>query len=454
MTRIMQHLAASGSLMGALLTLPGAAQVNTLDRGISLPTPIVYEEYQLDNGLTVILHEDHSAPVVNAQLWYHVGSKNEVEGRTGFAHLFEHLMFQGSANVAPGEHDALINGVGGVMNAYTSDDVTVYFETVPSNYLERVLWLEADRMASLDVSEDNFASEREVVKEERRVRVESPPYGDLFETLYASAFDVHPYSHTPIGSMEDLDNATIGDVREFYETYYAPSNAYLIIAGDFDTVETVRWIEEYFGSIPSGDGPVPRVTVREPAHDSERRITREKTVPLPAYVAGYYVPEDGHPDSYPLVMASSILAEGRSSRVYTSLVYESQLALQADSGASFREHPNLFFAILIMNQGASIEDGETRLNAEFQRMMEEPVTVEELEKARNQMRSSYIMSRQSVDDKAGALGHAAVIHQDTESVNEELELFLTVTAEDIMRVTRQYLDPDNRTVLTVVPPGG
>ncbi len=454
MIRKMQRRASAIFMLGAVLAQSAPAQDADSQRSPSMPGPLVYEEHHLSNGLTIITHEDHSTPVVNTQLWYHVGAKNEVEGRTGFAHLFEHLMFQGSANVAPGEHDALINGVGGVMNAYTSDDVTVYWETVPSNYLERVLWLEADRMRSLDVSEENFSSEREVVKEERRVRVESPPYGDLFETLYATAFDVHPYSHTPIGSMEDLDNATIDDVREFFEIYYAPSNAYLVLAGDFDARQAMTWVEEYFGSIPTGEATVPRVTVREPAHDGERRVAREKAVPLPAYVAGYYVPEDGHPDSYPLVMASSILAEGRSSRVYTSLVYESQLALQADSGASFREHPNLFFAILIMNQGASIEDGEARLNAEFERMMEEPVTEEELEKARNQMRSSYIMGRQSVQDKAGALGHAAVIHQDTASANDELELFLNVSAEDIMRVTRQYLNPENRTVLTVVPPGG
>jgi zinc protease len=454
MIRTIKCLASIFFMLGVISTQPAAAQDADAAWSPSMPAPLTYEEHRLDNGLTIITHEDHSTPIVNTQLWYHVGSKNEVEGRTGFAHLFEHLMFQGSENVAPEEHSALINGVGGVMNAYTSDDVTVYWETVPSNYLERVLWLEADRMRSLEVSEENFSSEREVVKEERRVRVESPPYGDLFETLYATAFDVHPYSHTPIGSMEDLDNATIDDIRGFFETYYAPSNAYLVLAGDFNTELAMTWIEEYFGSIPSGQNPVPRVTVREPAHDAERRVAREKAVPLPAYVAGYYVPEDGHPDSYPLVIASSILAEGRSSRVYTSLVYESQLALQADSGASFREHPNLFFAILIMNQGASIEDGEALLNAEFQRMMEEPVTEEELEKARNQMRSSYIMGRQSVEDKAGALGHAAVIHQDTASANDELGLFLDVSAEDIMRVTRQYLNPENRTVLTVAPSGG
>jgi zinc protease len=309
-------------------------------------------------------------------------------------------------------------------------------------------------MRSLDVSEENFLSEREVVKEERRVRYENPPYGDVMETLYRNAFDVHPYGHMPIGSMEDLDRATVGDVREFWETYYVPANAWLVIAGDFDTGQALEWVELHFGDIPPRNLAPPQVEIREPGRREERRITVEKAVPLPAYVAGYFIPEDGHPDSYPLMVASMILSEGRSSRVYQALVYESQLALQADSGASVREDPNLFFAVLIMNQGAAIEDGEAAMEAEFRRMMEEPVTGAELEKTRNQLRASYILGRQSIEDKASALGHAAVIHQDTSTADGELELLLAVTPEDIMRVIRQYLQPENRTVVVVLPTGG
>ncbi len=430
---------------------PAPLGAQTLDAP-SMPAPLTYEEHRLENGLTVVTHEDQSTPVVNLQLWYHVGSKNERVGRTGFAHLFEHLMFKGSANVAPEQHAEFITGVGGISNAYTTDDTTVYWETVPSNYLERILWLEADRMRTLDVSEENFTSEREVVKEERRVRVESPPYGDLFEMLYAAAFDEHPYRHLPIGSMEDLGAATIEDVQDFYELYYRPGNAYLVLAGDFETTRAMEWVEQYFGSIPAGEGEVPRVTLREPEHHEERRIERRKPVPLPAYVAGYYIPHDGHADSYPLTLASSILSEGRSSRVYQSLVYEKQLALQASAFTSVREHPNLFMAILIMNRGASLEEGEAALDAEFQRMMTEPVTDAELAKAKNQIRSSYIMGRQTVRNKADALAHAAVIHQDAATAVDEFELFMKVTKEDIMRVIGKYLDPANRTVVTVLPP--
>ena len=438
----------------AILVLGACAGEPGSPGGLSMPTPMEYEQETLDNGLRIITLEDHSTPIVHVELWYHVGSKDEQAGRTGFAHLFEHLMFQGSANVAPEEHGRIISRAGGFSNAYTTDDVTVYFETVPANYLETVLWLEADRMRSLDVSDENFLSEREVVKEERRVRFENPPYGDVMETLFRNAFDAHPYRHTPIGSMEDLDAARVEEVREFWETYYVPSNATLIVAGDFDPEQARAWAEQYFGDIPGASAPVPRVGIREPERNEERRVSVEKAVPLPAYVAGYFIPEDGHPDSYPLMVASMILAEGRSSRLYQSLVYETQLALEADSGASVREHPNLFFAILIMNQGATIEDGEAAMEAEFRRMMEEPVSDAELEKARNQLRSSYILGRQSVEDKASALGHAAVIHQDVSTADGELDLLLAVTREDIMRVVEQYLQPENRTVVTVQPLGG
>ncbi len=418
----------------------------------SRPGIVEYKQTVLPNGLTVITHEDHSTPVVNLQVWYHVGSKDEREGRTGFAHLFEHLMFKGSANVEPEEHGKIVTNAGGDSNAYTTDDVTVYFETVPANYLEKMIWLEADRLATLDVSQENFLQEREVVKEERLTRIENPPYGNMMELLYNNAFDVHPYKHLTIGSMADLTAATINDVRDFYQTYYVPNNATLVIAGDLKTDETLGWVRTYFGGIPRGKRPITRPNLTEPPHDKERRINHSKAVPLPAYVAGYYVPEDGHPDFYPLVIASSILSDGQSSRIYQSLVYQKQLAIQAQAGGSFTEDPNLFFAFLIMNRGASIEDGEQALTAELLRMTTEPVTDKELEKAKNKTRSEYTFGRQSVRQKADALGHAAVIHGDTTAVEKEYELFMKVTKDDVMRVAKQYFRPENRTVVVITPP--
>jgi zinc protease len=432
--------------------LASTMMILLLQAPASKPTPVEYKETKLPNGLTVITHEDHSTPVINVQLWYHVGSKDEKDGRTGFAHLFEHLMFKGSAHVKPEEHDKIITNAGGVSNAYTSDDVTVYWQTIPANYLEKVIWLEADRLASLNVSEENFKAEREVVKEERLTRVENPPYGDLIELLYKNAFDVHPYKHITIGSMADLNAATTADVREFFETYYVPDNATLVIAGDFRTDQALELTRKYFGDIPKGKKQIVRTDIKEPARGKEKRVNHAKAVPLPAYVAGYYVPEDGHPDSYALTIASQILSSGRSSRIYQSVVYNKQLAIQAEASGNFSEDPNLFFAILIMNRGKSIEDGETALDAELARLTTQPVSDKELDKAKNAIKSQFAFGRQSVQQKAQALGHAAVIHGDTSTVNKEYDLFQKVTKEDIMRVAKQYLRPENRTVLTVMPP--
>src|SRR5438874_2435582 len=368
----------------------------------SQPKPIDYKETALPNGLRIITHEDHSTPVVNVQIWYHVGSKDEKPGRTGFAHLFEHLMFKGSAHIKPEEHDKIITNAGGVSNAYTQDDVTVYWETFPANYLEKVLWMEADRMATLDVSPENFKSEREVVKEERLTRIDNPPYGDLTERLYANAFQVHPYKHVTIGSMQDLDAATIDDVREFYHAYYVPNNATIAVAGDLKSDEAVDWIKKYFGNIPRSQQPVVRQNAKEPPQEKEQRVLQTKAVPLPAYVAGYHIPADGDPDYYPLVIASSILSDGRSSRIYKSLVYEKRLAVEADASGNFTEDPNLFVATLVMNQGVSVEAGERALNAELMRLMMEPVIDKELEKAKNKMRAEFAFGRLSVQEKSQA----------------------------------------------------
>lgn len=418
---------------------------------VSKPRSLEFRETRLPNGLTIITHEDHSTPVVNIQVWYHVGSKDERPGRTGFAHLFEHLMFKGSAHIQPEEHDRIITNAGGESNAYTLDDVTVYWETFPANYLEKVLWMEADRMASLDVSEENFESEREVVKEERLTRIDNPPYGNLLELLYKNAFDVHPYKHVTIGSMEDLNAATIQDVREFYRTYYVPNNATLVVAGDFDAKQAIGWVRYYFADISRGQQPIARSTAKEPPQQKERRIPLAKAVPLPAYVAGYHIPADGTPDSYPLLIAEKILSDGKSSRLYQSLVYYKQLALQAEASANFTEDPNLFFAILVMNRGASIEQGEKALNDELQILATEPVSDRDLEKAKNKVRAEYVFGRQSVQQKAEVLGHAAVINKDASIVNREYDLFMKVTKEDIMRVVKKYLRPENRTVLIVTP---
>src|SRR5918994_300877 len=253
------------------------------------PPKLQYDIAKLDNGLTVILSEDHSTPIVHLALWYHVGSKNEKPGRTGFAHLFEHMMFKGSKNVEPEAHTSFVSSVGGQTNAYTTDDETVFWETVPAQYLPLALWLEADRMSTLRINEDTFINEREVVKEERRMRVDNQPYGRLNEIIYDQAFKVHPYKHSTIGSMADLEAASIADVRDFYSTFYVPENATLTLVGDFETAQARQLVEQYFGRVPKAAKPVPRDIPKEPEQTEERRVTLEQAWPLPAVVVAHHV---------------------------------------------------------------------------------------------------------------------------------------------------------------------
>ncbi|MGH9196412.1 MAG: M16 family metallopeptidase, partial [Acidimicrobiia bacterium] len=316
--------------------------------GATRPPKLAYQLHTLENGLMLVLSEDHSTPIVHLQLWYHVGSKDEKPGRTGFAHLFEHMMFKGSKNVEPEHHSSTISSVGGLSNAYTTDDATVFWETVPSQYLPLILWLEADRLASLRIDEKVFSTEREVVKEERRMRVENPPYGRLTEIVYQHAFTTHPYKHTTIGTMADLEAASLEDVRSFYETYYVPENATLVLVGDFDSKEALVLTTKYFGRIRKGTKPVPRDIPQEPPQTRERRVTVEEPWPLPAVVISHHIPFDGHPDSYPLHIASKILSDGQSSRIYRKLVYEEQIALTAFGGGNIVEDPNLFFAVAVL----------------------------------------------------------------------------------------------------------
>ncbi|MGA8221948.1 MAG: pitrilysin family protein [Candidatus Acidiferrales bacterium] len=419
------------------------------------PPKLAFTTHTLPNGLQVILLEDHGAPIINLQVWYHVGGKDEQTGHTGFAHLFEHLMFKGSAHVGPDEHSRIIEAIGGFDNASTYDDYTNFFETFPSNYLERVLWLEADRMGSLNVDEANFKSEREVVKEELRVRVENQPYGHLEQDLRAAAFTVHGYHHTAIGSKEDLDKATLQDVRNFFNTYYKPNNAALIIVGDFDSAQALAWTKKYFDGIPASDKPIPRIDKPEPPQTEERVVKKSYTnTPLPAIVIGYKIPARYSPDAYPLDLASNILAGGESSRLYQTLVYKDQIAVQSGGFGNFTEDPNLFWAYAIMNQGHTAEEGEKAIVGILDGLKNEPVDAKEFEKAKNQEISGFILGRNTDEEKAVALGSAAIIGKDPGLVNTELDHYLKVTPADLQRAAKDYFVAQHSTVLivTLTPP--
>ena len=416
------------------------------------PPKLNFTAHTLGNGLQVILLEDHAAPVINLQVWYHVGAKNERAGHTGFAHLFEHLMFKGSAHVGPDEHSRIIEAAGGFDNASTYDDYTNFFETFPSNYLERVLWLEADRMGSLNVDEANFKSEREVVKEERRVRVDNQPYGLLEEDLRAAAFTVHGYHHTAIGSIADLDKSTIEDVRDFFNTFYKPNNATLIIVGDFNSEEALGWAKKYFEGIPASAKPIPRIDTSEPAQTEERVVNKSySNTPLPAAVIGYKIPARYAPDSYPLDLAANILAGGESSRLYQTLVYKEQIAVQAAGFGNFTEDPNLFWAYAIMNQGHTAEEGQKAVVAVLDELKTKPVEAREFDKAENQEISGFILGRNTDEEKAVALGAAAMIGKNPDLVNTELGHYLKLTPADVQHAAAEYFVPQHATILLVKP---
>jgi zinc protease len=416
------------------------------------PPRLHIEQHALENGLKIVLAEDHARPILNLQVWYHVGSKNERKGRTGFAHLFEHMMFRGSKNVGPEEHMRLIREAGGVVNAYTSFDQTVYWQTVPSNYLERVMWLEADRMASLVINEETFKKEREVVKEERRLRLENPPYGLLAETLLDATFQVYPYKHMPIGSMEDLNQATAADVKDFFDTFYVPDNATLVIVGDFDAKRALALARKHFGPLPRSRQPVPRVAVSEPPQKEPRELTRSfSNVPLPAVASAYQLPPLGHPDTYALQIASDILSSGQSSRLYKRLVYDEQIAVGAAGQGIFLEGPSIFFAFAVANQGKDVKQVAASLYDVIEGMKKAPVAPEELSKAKNQIVSRFVIGRQTAQEKADALGAAAVLRGNPELYNTELVSYQRVTAEEVQRVCQKYLVGTNETRLWVMP---
>jgi zinc protease len=414
------------------------------------PPKFDYRMTTLANGLKVVLLEDHSTPIVHVAVWYHVGSKDEKPGRTGFAHLFEHLMFKGSKNVRPDQHPSWITSIGGEANAETDEDTTIYWETVPAQHLPLALWLEADRMASLDVSEDKFRTEREVVKEERRMRYENQPFGNLQELIFDKAFTTHPYKHQTIGSMADLEAASIGDVRDFYHTYYVPNNATIVLVGDFDSGEATNLVEQYLGRVPRGK-PVPRDIPMEPQHTAESRFTVTEPWPLPVVVVSYHITYDGHPDSYPLHILAKILSDGDSSRLYQALVYEKQVALAAFGEAKLIEHPNLFWAVAIVQPGVDPAVVQQDLLQELDRVKTEGVTAEELDRAKRQFARDYILGRESVRQKALQLAHAVVIHNDIKTADGEFDLFQNVTLEDVQRVAQTYFTPQNRMLLTVRP---
>lgn len=431
-----------------------------LGLGLALPAvaadavpPIVYKERTLANGLKVYASVDKTTPNVTVQVWYGVGSKDDPVGRSGFAHLFEHMMFKATRDMPSETIDRMTEDVGGMNNASTYDDFTNYYEVVPANHLERLLWVEAQRLGSLVVDDAVFKSERDVVKEELRQSVLSQPYGRLFYLyLPQASYTTHPYKRPGIGSIEELDAATIDDVRAFHAAYYRPDNAALIVVGNFDEASFNAWVDKYFGSLAKPAEPMKRVTAVEPARAKPGVFNGYgPNVPLPAVAVTWHAPAASSPDAPALTVLDAILSSGKSSRLYNSLVYEQQVAAEVFSDASLPEQPGMVAVGAILSGGKSIDEGEKALLAEVKKLRDAPPTAAELSEAKNELIAGKLRERETIDGRAFALGYALRTAGDAALANTELAKLQAVTAADVQRVAQKYMTDEGRMTIRYRP---
>ncbi|MBL6446362.1 insulinase family protein [Fulvivirga sp. 29W222] len=412
---------------------------------------IEFTEFDLDNGLHVILHQDNSTPIVAVSIMYHVGSKNENPERTGFAHFFEHLLFEGSENINRGEFDKYITNAGGVNNANTSFDRTFYYELLPSNQLELGLWLESERLMHAKIEDIGVETQREVVKEEKRQRYDNQPYGRLIIEVFDRAYNKHPYQWMPIGSLEHLTSASLEEFVQFYKTFYVPENATLSIAGDISIEETRKLVKKYFAEIPRGGKEIPRPDIVEPEQKKEVRGVVYDQVQLPAVVQAYHIPAQGTDDAYALSMLSTLLSDGQSSRMYKSLVDEQQKAVTAGSFPLALEDPGLYLVYTIANMGVGVEELEKSIDEQIDRVKNELISEREFQKIRNQVENDFVTQNSTMAGIAENLANYYVYFGDANLINTEIEKYMSVTREDIKRVANQYFSKENRVVLYYLP---
>lgn len=411
---------------------------------------IEFEQYKLKNGLEVILHEDHSTPIVAVTVLYHVGSKDENPERTGFAHFFEHLLFEGSENIERGEYMKLVQSNGGILNANTSFDRTFYYEILPSNQLELGLWLESERMLHAKIDETGVETQREVVKEEYRQRYENTPYGSFLPTMFEKAFKQHPYRWVPIGSLEHLNAAKIDEFRDFYKKFYIPNNATLSIAGDFDKKQIKKWINKYFADIPKG-APIERNKIVEPKKREEVRAVVEDNVQLPAVMMGYHTPAQGTKDAYAVDMLAQVLSQGNSSRLQKNIVDDQQKALAVGAFPFPTEDPGMALMFGIVNMGVEVEDLEKAIDKEVEKLQNELISEEEFQKLRNQIENDMYSQNSRIEGIAENLANYSVYYGDANLINTEVKRYMEVTREDIMNAAKKYFTKENRVVLHYVP---
>jgi zinc protease len=435
----MRKITALGIIAG-MLSLPAMAQKK-----------IEFKEFDLDNGLHVIMHQDQSTPIVVTSVLYHVGSKNENPERTGFAHFFEHLMFEGSENIERGQYMNIIQGRGGTLNAYTSNDITYYYESLPSNELELALYMESERMLHSKVDETGVETQREVVKEERRQRYENQPYGTILPETLKRAYSKHPYQWAPIGSMEHLNAASIEEFQQFYKDFYVPNNATLTIAGDIDYAQTEAWVKKYFTEIPMGNKEIYRPNVKEPKKTEEIRDVIYDNIQIPAVIQAYNLPPKTDADSYALSMLSTYLTGGASSLMTKELVDKQQKALVVAAIPLELEDGGIFIMYSIANMGVEPKDLETEIDKLIKQVQDEGLSDQDFMKLKNIMENNIVSSNSSMAGIAENLAEAHAIYGDANYINKVMDAYSKVTKEDIQRVAKEYLDLNGRVVLYYLP---
>ena len=418
---------------------------------LSSQTKIDFKEFALDNGMHVIMHKDNSTPIVAVSVLYHVGSKNEQPDRTGFAHFFEHLLFEGTENIGRGEYMKKIQSIGGTLNAYTSSDITYYYEIVPSNQLETAIYMESERMLHPKIDEIGVKTQRDVVKEEKRQSYDNRPYGSILPETMKRVFKEHPYRWTPIGSMEDLDAATLEEFIAFHKAYYVPRNATLTIAGDIDYEQTEKWVRDYFSEIPAGPENFYRPNVEEPIKTAQIRDVIYDNIQIPAVIQAYTLPSKNHPDAYPLSMLSTYLTGGNSSLMTKELVDKQQKALAVASFPLDLEDYSVFLMYGIANMGVKTEDLDAEIDILIKKVQEEGISEKDFAKLQNIIENDLVNQNSSMEGIAQNLADAKVFFGNTNYVNEVIDLYRKVTREDIMRVAKQYLNLDGRVVLYYLP---
>ncbi len=428
-------------LLLAFMTTHLSAQMNKIN----------FVEYDLDNGLHVILHQDKSTPIAVVSVMYHVGSKNEQPDRTGFAHFFEHLLFEGSENIDRGEFSKYVESSGGALNANTTYDRTYYYELLPSNQLALGLWLESERMLHAKVDIKGIETQREVVKEERRQRIDNQPYGSFLQESFKRAYTKHPYQWPVIGYMEHLNAAQEEDYVNFYKTFYVPENAVLSIAGDIDIKETQQLVKKYFSTIPRGTNDIYRPDIVEPALSGEVRDTVYDNIQLPAVIQTYRIPAQGTDDYYAVDLLTKLLAQGNSSRLNKALVDDQQKAVAVGNFAFGLEDPGTALAFGIANMGVNLKDLEASMNKEIAKVGEEMISEEEFQKLKNQIENDFISTNSRVAGIAESLANYHMYYGDANLINTEIDRYLAVTKEDILQVAQKYFVPNNRVVLHYLP---